>query len=214
MVPWLSRPSVPRYTLAATLAITASIIWYLGGADDRFLRTANLAFSNQAVVALALATLWPHSVPSPKRIGAASFAMVTRVAHHLLFAGYLCAFCHYLCSFVLLADADYLAFAKGHPAGVIVAIAGSLFVVVLSVQCLAADSKVKAFAIRINGIILLIFTSHLSLLTYEKVLYDRAAGTMTREAVLAIASFIVCLACLAMYARRTAARRAHARRAG
>jgi len=211
MVAWLSRPRIPWWTLALTFGAAVALCVYLerNGAVDR-LRNANIAFANLALCALALATLWPHSLPTPKRIGAPRAAIVTRIAHHLLFVGYFCAFCHYVCSFALLADHDYLAFVRAHPLGVIVAIFSSLFVIILSVQCLSADSKVKSFAIKINGFILALFTIHQALLNYEAYLAHRGQP-YPPDVKIALVTFSLCTVCLALYvsAMGRRARRAH-----
>jgi hypothetical protein len=206
MVPWLRRSTIPWFVLAMTLGVVISLTAYLSVAGEIApLRGANMAFANLAVCALALATLWPHSVPNYKSIGQHALTFVTGVAHQFLFVGYFCALSHYVCSFALLADADYLRFAKAHPVGVIVAILGSLFVTVLSIQCLSADGKVKAFAIKINGVILGVFVVHLALLNYEDVV-AAGSGHLRADSKVAIASFLICSICLGFYGRALLAR--------
>jgi hypothetical protein len=65
----------------------------------------------------------------------------------------------------------------------------------------------EGFAIRIDGIILLICTSHLVLLNYEGDLDGRASGTLKPEFTVALASLTVCLACLTLYLAERAGER-------
>ena len=201
----IQRAIGPSIVMVALVVGIAIVLESLGRADR--LRNVNVAASNVAVVALALATLWPHSLPSAQLIGPRAHQLARHLAYSSLFVGYGAAVAHYACSFVLLGDPEYLRFVKARPAGVIVAILSSLFVAVLSVQCLSGDGKVKAFAIRINGVILTLFTAHLMLLNDWR--WSRPPRLPDES--LAQASMVICACCVLLYARARLARWLRAR---